>query len=289
MANFLGGLTGAATGFASGGPIGAVVGGLGGLFGGGKKKSAGSTGLNSFNAPGLFSFSNSNGTGQFNSAIAPNYLGSLGNVNAETTAGYDSMSRFIRPGSGTLSNALADVYNAQRNRLGNSRSEAISNLRDSLSRRRLGGSSFASDSLARADAEYRTQENELAAQQAADQAKVALQEYELTRQNFEARQQARNNYILDSVKMLQVDAQTAAQIVSGINQSMSQSTALNAELMKQAAEASGGNFGSSLGSLGGLKDAFSSLSGLFGPSGTAGGVTPGGNQTYWGEPTPIKP
>jgi len=60
----------------------------------------------------------------------------------------------VRPGFGRLTDAA-------RSTLGSARSRAIGDLRETLARRRLSGSSFAADTLARAEAEFAQAENEL--------------------------------------------------------------------------------------------------------------------------------
>lgn len=60
----------------------------------------------------------------------------------------------VSPGFGRLTDAA-------RSTLGSARSRAIGDLRETLARRRLSGSSFAADTLARAEAEFAQAENEL--------------------------------------------------------------------------------------------------------------------------------
>ena len=110
----------------------------------------------------------------------------------------------VAPGFGALTDAGVTTI---RNR----RREAIGNLRDNLSRRRVLGSSFASDALSRADAEFSEQE-------ARFRADARMQELNMTTNLINQQSQATAQQFAAQLTQLNIESNLAAQIATGISQ-----------------------------------------------------------------------
>jgi F0F1-type ATP synthase membrane subunit b/b' len=112
----------------------------------------------------------------------------------------------VAPGFGRLTEAGSAAIQNQRSR-------AISNLRENLGRRRVLGSSFGEDALARAEAEFGQQEAQFRSQ-------AALQEIEasrvLSQQQFETSVQGSQSII----NQANFETGLAAQLSNNISQSM---------------------------------------------------------------------
>lgn len=91
----------------------------------------------------------------------------------------------VKPGFGALSQAQADAFGLARKRLDDSRRSRLSNLKEDLDRRKIGGSSFAQDDRTRVEAEYDMIDRELATSEAESRANVILQELDATTQLIE--------------------------------------------------------------------------------------------------------
>lgn len=134
----------------------------------------------------------------------------------------------VQPGFGELTQArLGAIENA--------RSRSIGNLRENLARRRLSGSSFANDALARADAEFG---------QAAAEAKATslLQELDLTTQLINQEFTTRQAAIERTIQELDFQAQIGTQILSGVSAELGASARLEAQLAFDSAAGIGSFF-----------------------------------------------
>ena len=134
----------------------------------------------------------------------------------------------VQSGSGKLSQAASQAIGARRER-------SIGNLRENLARRRVSGSSFASDALARAEGEFAKQEGEVLAQTAMQELQLQTQ---LINQAFAADQNAFNVALQD----LNVGAGLGAQLSAINTQVMGGNARLLAQLRAIANEGIGGGF-----------------------------------------------
>lgn len=140
----------------------------------------------------------------------------------------------LAPGFGAITQAA--ITNLE-----NRRRSAIGNLRENLQRRRVLGSSFASDALGRTEAEF-------AQQEAAIRAQAKMQEIGATEQLM-ARQvdlinqqaQARASEFNVQLQQLNLEAQLATQISTGVSAIMAQNAQMQSQIIAggQQAVASG--------------------------------------------------
>lgn len=122
----------------------------------------------------------------------------------------------LAPGFGAITqSALAGLENRRR--------AAIGNLRENLQRRRVLGSSFASDALSRAEAEFSQQESEIRAE--AKLKEVALQN-ELINQQAQARAQQFQTFL----DQFNFEAQLATQLSTGVSAIMAENARAQAEV-----------------------------------------------------------
>lgn len=94
--------------------------------------------------------------------ILTNYSNSFG----DNAASLKELLGQVEPGIGMLTKAGTAAFENARTKLADRQRAAIGNLRDNLARRRVLGSSFASDALSRQDATYEQAANDLATQEA---------------------------------------------------------------------------------------------------------------------------
>lgn len=213
--------------------MGAILGGLaGGLAtaGGsilGSKLFGGSTNVSSplpsINAGGL--------TGKGGTITAsPERQGLVGNIAAtfpqQASAIGDLLSQ-VGPGFGRLTDAaVTSVRNA--------RSAAIGNLKDTLQRRRVLGSSFGQDALTRAETEFANQEN-------ATRANSFLQELQLTNQLMQQQFEAQRGEFQTGLDELNLEANAGVQLSSQATAQLGQN-ARTAAYLDAAAQAGAGKF-----------------------------------------------
>ena len=134
-------------------------------------------------------------------------------------------------------NALTDA--ALKN-LENARLKTVGNLQDNLARRRIAGSSFANDTLTRANAEFANQGEQIRAQNtlaSLDAANKLIQEQHTNTIN------AFNT----TIKELNLEGTTAAQVASGVSGIMSSNAQLQAQLNAQSEAGTGQLFGTIFG------------------------------------------
>jgi len=124
------------------------------------------------------------------------------------------------------------------NRLQDKRRRAVGNLRENLARRRVSGSSFGSDALARAEAEFAREEEDFRAQ-------TGLQEIDTTMRLIDAATQADTQAAQTTLKQLNFESELGAKLSSDISQLMSR----NAEMQSQVATEFAGARANIVGSL----------------------------------------
>ena len=121
---------------------------------------------------------------------------------------------------------------------------AVGNLRENLARRRILGSSFASDAIGRTKAEFATQRGE-------SLAVARLKELDVSTQLLQAQSTARRNATNVRLNELNLKAQLAAQFQANLQAAFSQSQAVQQQLAAGILE----TFGEGLGSLIGVATA----------------------------------
>lgn len=134
----------------------------------------------------------------------------------------------FRPGFGALTSArLSEIENA--------RSRSVGNLRENLARRRLAGSSFASDAIARADREFG---------QAAAEARATslLQELDVTTQLIGQEFTARQAEAERAIQELDFQADVATRLLAGVSSALQSGANLEAQLAFDAAQGAGAFF-----------------------------------------------
>lgn len=134
----------------------------------------------------------------------------------------------VAPGFGELTAARLGEIEASRQR-------GIGNLRENLARRRLAGSSFASDALIRAEREF--------GQAAATaRAESLLQELDITTQLINEEFSQRQQSIERSIADLDLQAEVGTRLLAGVSGELGASARLEAELAAQAAAGRGAFF-----------------------------------------------
>lgn len=222
------------------GAAGSVVGGL--LGGKGKKTPQVNSPPPGINAGGLMTTFNG---GKVGVTASPERLGLVSNL-AGTFGGLADVLGGLRgqvvPGSSALlSSRLAGLENA--------RSQGIGNLRQSLARRRVLGSSFGQDAILRAQSEFAQQEDRIRAEsflQALDaQMKLANAEYTARQGEFQT-----------TLSELNLEAELASKLAGQAAQINQANAAANAKLQAEAQAGAGqfwGGIGGTVGkALGGL-------------------------------------
>lgn len=194
--------------------------GLGKLFGG-KSSSLSSFSPATLNAGGL------SGSGGSITA-SPERMGLVGNIASlfpEQANILKGLRESVAPGMSKLREArLAEVEGA--------RTRAIGNLKDNLSRRRVLGSSFGNDAIARSEAEFGKAKSEV-------QAETFLQELDLTMQTTEAEFTARRGEFQTHLDELNLQAEVGTQLASGATAQLGANARLKAELDARASAGAG--------------------------------------------------
>jgi hypothetical protein len=200
----------------------------------------------------------------------------------------------VAPGFGELTRARGDVFESALQRLEDRRRSAAGDLRENLSRRRLSGSSFASDAQSRQDAEFQRTEDELSAAMAEANAMSFLQEFEATvgliNQRFQTEVMAVDTLAQNINTMFNLQRQQSGvqleeldkqmQVASGLFQQLTSELGASARLQQQLAAQSAGGFGQLLGlglaafTGGGSLGLSGMFGGLFGGGAAAAGATP---------------
>lgn len=135
----------------------------------------------------------------------------------------------VRPGFGLLSQSIRESFGASRRR-------ALGNARDQFARRRIQGSSFAQDTLARIEAEF-------AEREAASLAEANLAEIELTNDLMQRRTQmdvARAEVFLNELNLqAQLGANFATQVTQTLGSLQTTKSNLLADIAASRSEAGG--------------------------------------------------
>lgn len=142
---------------------------------------------------------------------------------------YGGLRRSLAPGFSDLrASRLAEVENA--------RSAAIGNLRDNMARRRVLGSSFGADALARAEKEFGQERDRVASE-------TLLQEIEGTARIIDMESTARRGQFQAGLDEMNLQADLAAKLSGAAATQMGAAARLETELAAKSAAGAGKFFG----------------------------------------------
>lgn len=167
----------------------------------------------------------------------------------------------VTPGFGALTESRVSTVRGARDR-------ALGNLRENIARRKIAGSSFASDALTRAEAEFSKQEADVRAQS-------VLEELDLTRRLITDESEVRTKSLLSQLSQMNFETELVNQFsttISGIQQRNAEAQFLAA----QKAAADRGAFREKAFGFGGRILGAGAGFALGGPAGAALGAKAGG-------------
>lgn len=153
---------------------------------------------------------------------------------------YGSSARKIGELLAKVSPGISEATNTAVATLRNRRSEAIGNLRENLARRRVMGSSFASDAISRLDREYAQAEAET-------KANNLLQEIDLSSKLIQQQTTANIGQFQTYLDQMNLEAEVGTQLASGVTATLSSNAQALASLSAQSAQGYGALAGNVLG------------------------------------------
>ena len=142
-----------------------------------------------------------------------------------------------------FSGPLGDLTRTRLQDVENRRSRAIGNLRENLARRRLAGSSFANDALARAEAEFAGVADQIRAGSMLEEIDINVR---LLREETAAREQS----IRAGIQELNLQADLGAALMSGVTTQLGANARLEAALEAEAAQNTGRFFAPAIEAIG---------------------------------------
>ena len=168
-----------------------------------------------------------------------------------------------------VSPGFSQFRQAGLDRLAGSERRAIGDLRENLARRRVAGSSFASDAISRARAEFGQQRAEF-------EAETMLRELAETERLITARTQELQAAAARELDQANFEVQAAANFANGVNVVASNNAATLAQLQAQSAQGAGAGLAPFVNAVGGAVSA--GVQSLFPPS--SGGTYLGGGTVF---------
>lgn len=251
----LGTVLGAAAGGLASGAAGSI---FGKLFGGGGNVS---NKVANINAGGL----RSRGGRITSSPLREGLVGQVAATFPEQARLLGGLRESVRPGFSALRESRLSGLDSDRRRV-------VGNLRDNLARRRVLGSSFASDAVTRSELDFSREADRV-------RAESFLQELDMTQQLVEQEFTARRGEFQTRLDELNLQAEIGTQLASGATAQLGANARLKAELASQAAAGAGRFFEPTANAIG------SAVSGMFGGGSTAGaggmGISPSGTSTFY--------
>lgn len=212
--------------------------GLSKLFGGKKGEAQAGLQPGAFAPTGFSAGGLTSGMSNGNITITPSgqrlgLVGDVANTFAERAGLLSGLRDSVAPGiSGLRASRLAEIDNA--------RKAAIGNLRENMARRRVLGSSFGQDAIARAEKEFGQERERVAAES-------FLQELELTNQLINQEFEARRQQFQTGLDELNLQADVATKLAGVSTQQMGANARLLAELNAKEAAGAGKFFGETFG------------------------------------------
>lgn len=208
--------------------------GLSKLFGG--KKGEAQSGLSTFQPAGFSAGGLTSGfdpaTGRITITPSAERLGAVRGISDQ----YNAEAGLFEGLRGRVAPGVSDLRRARLQEIEDARINAIGNLRENLSRRRVLGSSFGQDAATRAEAEF-------AGQRERASAESFLQELELTNQLIQQEFQGRRQAVQVGLDELNLEADLAAKLSGAATQQLGANARALAELNAKEAAGSGKFFG----------------------------------------------
>jgi len=160
-------------------------------------------------------------------------LKNLKDTSLNTAGELGALKSQLRPGFGALTeSAVSNLENRRR--------RAIGNLRENLARRRVAGSSFGQDTLARAEAEFAKQEADIRAQ-------TKLQEIDATNKLILQEGAAKLDAFNVLLSQSNIEAQLGANMAAGVANQLQSNYRTITELEAANAQATGQLIGTGIG------------------------------------------
>lgn len=159
------------------------------------------------------------------SDLTQGLLDEIRTVGADATSQLDSLIGRVRPGFGDLTEARVAPITAARQR-------GVSNLRGNLQRRRLLGSSFAEDSIIRAEREFAEAEQLARAQ-------GLLEELELTTRLIDQRTNSALRAASVELDQNNFELGLTTQVLTGVQSAMTETAKAQAQLAAASAQGAG--------------------------------------------------
>ena len=210
--------------------------------------------LSAFSAPGADTGFTDQGALHFkrNTGVE-SLLGGVAGAFRNQAGELGALQPLVEPGFGRLTEAgIRAVRDARRSSIGD--------LRQNLARRRVGGSSFAADDIARTNAEFAKKENEFASQ-------AFTQELALSNELINQKAQASANEFLQNLQQTNIETSLAAQISNGVTGILSNNAGIMAGMSNSGANRMLNVGGTAVG-------AYAALSNPFAAAGTPAGSPP---------------
>lgn len=153
---------------------------------------------------------------------AQSLIDQLRGAGGDAVGGYNALLGQVNPGFGKLTEARVGAIT-------NARERTTSDLRDSLARRRIAGSSFANDSIARTEAEFGQAE-------ATARAESFLEELDTTAKLLDQRFKVQEDVVTKELTQTNFETEQGAKVMADVRQSMRQTQALMSEILLAKAQ-----------------------------------------------------
>lgn len=153
---------------------------------------------------------------------AQSLIDQLRSAGGDAVGGINALLGQVNPGFGKLTEARVGAIDSARER-------TTSDLRDSLARRRIAGSSFANDSIARTEAEFGQAE-------AQARAESFLEELDTTAKLLDQRFKVQEEVVTKELSQTNFETEQGAKVMADVRQSMRQTQQLMSEIMLAKAQ-----------------------------------------------------
>lgn len=140
----------------------------------------------------------------------------------DAVGGINSLLGQVNPGFGKLTDARVAAID-------NARERTTSDLRDSLARRRIAGSSFANDSIARTESEF-------AQAEATARAESFLEELDTTAKLLDSRFKVQEEVVTKELTQTNFETELGAKVMADVRASMRQTQQLMSEILLKKAQ-----------------------------------------------------
>lgn len=212
---------------------------LGGIFGSDKASSAASSFVPAgFSGGGISAKFNGNRFSVKSNKERKGLFQSLSDTLNERSGEIGNLLPLVSPGFGNITKSRVQAVKDAARR-------SVGNLSDTLSRRRVFGSSFGQDAIARAEAEFGKKEAEV-------RARSFLEELDLTTQLIEKKFNAAQGAVQAIIDNLNIEANIGTQLASNATAALQQNAALQAQVAQNNSDAGLEGLGAIIGFAGGF-------------------------------------